>query len=121
MHQFSLFIRYLLEFLLLFYICVLGYFGIHMYRISHEPEMGLQEILRNGVLPVATRTSLHTYHIYEGNPAGFDYELLRAFADYLNVDLDIQVVDGILEMQEMLASGKAALAMPGAPVSWSEA
>lgn len=118
MQHLAFFIRYLVEFLLLFYLCVLGYFGVHLYRISHEPEAGLQDILRKGVLSVVTRNSLHTYYTYEGKPAGFDYDLLKAFADYLNVDLDIRLVDGILEMQEMLSSGEAVLAFPGSPVSW---
>jgi membrane-bound lytic murein transglycosylase F len=47
------------------------------------------------------------YFIYKGEPMGFHYELLRQFADYLNLNLEIVTENDINKSFEMLKSGQA--------------
>ncbi len=50
----------------------------------------VERIKQSGHLRLITSKSFNTYYLYEGNPMGFEYDLAKAFADYLAVELDIQ-------------------------------
>ena len=56
-------------------------------------ETHLQRIQTSGKLTVITFNGPTTY--FEGNqgPSGFEYELTSAFAEHLDVELDIRVAD----------------------------
>lgn len=57
------------------------------------PVSTMAEIHATGTLRVATVNSATTYYLGPAGPTGFEYDLARAFADQLGVDLKIQVVD----------------------------
>ncbi|HSL61837.1 MAG TPA: membrane-bound lytic murein transglycosylase MltF [Desulfotignum sp.] len=65
----------------------------------------LDRIQQSGVLRMITSDSLTNYYLYNGEPAGFEYDLAQAFARYLNVDLDI-VTPGWNHLQIYLDLGK---------------
>jgi len=65
----------------------------------------LERIKRTGIVRLITDNSVNTYYYHNGQPAGFEYELALAFADFLNVELDV-VVPGWNNMFTGLEQGK---------------
>ncbi len=63
--------------------------GIMLVVISVNTPTQVEAIKQKGVLRVATRNTPMTYYIDKGRPAGFEYELARAFADYLGVRMEL--------------------------------
>ncbi|CAA0087982.1 Membrane-bound lytic murein transglycosylase F [Zhongshania aliphaticivorans] len=79
----------------------------------------LQEIRDSGVLRVLTRNGATTYYESQGAPAGFEYHLALAFADHLNVDLEMIPVVSIDEVFSGLAENKAEIAAAGLSITSS--
>lgn len=71
-------------------------------------ENSLAQIKNTGRLSVITDNSAHSYFIYREKPMGFEYELAKAFADYLEVDLKI-LTPGWDDLFTTLNSGKGDL------------
>ncbi|HCY87213.1 MAG TPA: membrane-bound lytic murein transglycosylase MltF [Desulfobacteraceae bacterium] len=61
---------------------------IHTQRLGHGLNT-VERIQQAGKLRLITDNAINTYYYYEGRPTGFEYDLAQAFADYLNVELDI--------------------------------
>ena len=53
----------------------------------------LEEVLQRGTLQVLTRNGASSYYLGADGPTGPEYELARAFADYLGVQLEINVTE----------------------------
>ena len=66
----------------------------------------LDDIKERGKLIVLTENSSTTYYTIQEQKLGFDYELAQAFADYLNVDLEVRVVNDVDSMFAMLYRGE---------------
>jgi membrane-bound lytic murein transglycosylase F len=49
------------------------------------------------------------YYIYRGEPLGYQYEILKAFAESLGVTLEIRIVDDVAESFRMLDEGRCDL------------
>ncbi|WP_231730936.1 membrane-bound lytic murein transglycosylase MltF [Lacimicrobium alkaliphilum] len=49
----------------------------------------LQQVTDSGVLKVGTQYGLTTYYTGPNGPEGFEYELVKGFADYLGVRLEV--------------------------------
>jgi membrane-bound lytic murein transglycosylase F len=78
--------------------------------LIHNKEFGsdhssVERIKKTGVLRLITNNSINTYYYYNGKPTGFEYDLAREFANFLNVDLDI-VTPGWNNMFSYLEQGK---------------
>ncbi len=65
----------------------------------------LEGILKKGKIVLITQNSTNTYFIYRDEPRGFEYELAKAFADHLGVELKI-VTPGWTEMFKLVDRGK---------------
>ncbi|MBU8911335.1 MAG: membrane-bound lytic murein transglycosylase MltF [Desulfobacterales bacterium] len=85
-------------------------FFVFLSVLIHNKKIGsdlssIERIKKNGVLRLITNNSINTYYYYNGQPTGFEYDLAREFADFLNVDLDI-VTPGWNNMFSYLEQGK---------------
>lgn len=61
---------------------------------SLRPEnipTNLEQIREEGVLRVVTEYNSTSYFIYRGQPLGFQFEMLQALADHLELELDVSV------------------------------
>ena len=70
-----------------------------------EAPNNLDRIKKQGKITMITDNSAVSYYIYRDSPMGFEYELAKEFARYLDVDLEI-VTPGWGSMFESLNQGK---------------
>ena len=73
-----------------------------------EPR-SLEDILESGRLRAITTYSGTTYFLYRGRPMGFEYEILKRFADDLGVELDIVIAKDENKLIQMLNSNQGDL------------
>lgn len=79
-----------------------------------EPPSEIERIRNDGVLRVLTRNSPSTYFQDRNGEAGFEYELIKRFADQLGVELRLETADSIEALYTQLASpGGAPMAAAG--------
>ncbi len=64
--------------------------GIWVFRTT---ETDLKRIKDQGEITVLTRNNGHCYYNYQDSPMGFEYDLARAFADHLGVELRVRTPD----------------------------
>lgn len=77
----------------------------------------LEEIRESGELVVVTRNSPTTYYLGPDGPTGFEYDLAREFADYLDVELRVVMPDSFNRILPMVASGEAHFAAAGLTIT----
>ncbi len=77
------------------------------------PKSQLQTIKDRGVLRVVTRNGPTTYYTDRDGPTGFEYQMVKRFAEQLGVKLQIQVARTIPEVIADVASGEADIAAAG--------
>ena len=53
------------------------------------PDDALSRILKRKTIRLITDNNANTYYLYRGQAMGFEYELASAFADFLNVKLEV--------------------------------
>lgn len=80
-------------------------------------NIGLEEIRERGTLRAMTTYSATSYFLYRGEPMGYEYELLKRFADYIDVDLEIVVTDDIDSMFYELNKGNVDLIAHGLTIT----
>ncbi|ODC02392.1 lytic transglycosylase F [Terasakiispira papahanaumokuakeensis] len=73
----------------------------------------LEEILKRGKLQVLMRNTPSVYYENRNGPAGFEYELVKAFADHLGVQLEVISGHSISDMETALLEGQADMAAGG--------
>ncbi len=74
-------------------IALLGLLLFLTFMIHHK-EIGsdlntVEKIQKTGVLRLITNKAINTYYYYDGKPTGFEYDLAKEFANFLNVELDV--------------------------------
>lgn len=75
----------------------------------HSIKSDLPEILSSGKLTVLIENSSSSYFIYKEKKMGFEYELLKLFADEIGVRLDVKVVHNLDNLVGMLNKGEGDL------------
>ena len=85
--------------------------------ISVNTPTQLEAIKDKGVLRVATRNTPTTYYIDKGRPAGFEYELARAFAKHLDVRLELVLPPTFADLFETMRMHNAHLAASNLTIS----
>lgn len=66
----------------------------------------LSEIKKRGKLIAVTDNNSTSYFIYRGSPLGFQYELLKEYAEHIGVDLEIVISNNIEEKIKLINKGK---------------
>lgn len=56
-------------------------------------NQALERIQRSGAITVITRNNAHCYYTYRDQSMGFEYDLAKAFADFLGVELRVRVAE----------------------------
>ena len=69
-----------------------------------QPPTTLERIKEQGVLHVITRNSPSTYFQDRNGDTGFEYELVKRFADHLGVELKIETADNIDQLYNRLSA-----------------
>lgn len=77
----------------------------------------LERIQANNELIVITRNSSTTFYEGPDGPTGFEYELAKHFADYLNVELHIVIPPNFNDILPLTALGDAHLAAAGLTIT----
>jgi len=99
-----------------FIILGLFLFSISGCGLSQDPTT-LDGIISKGEITVITRNTPHCYYLYCGHPIGFEFDLARAFADFLGVKLKVKIVKTTDELIPTLKAGKGAFIAACMPVS----
>ncbi|MDL5050897.1 transporter substrate-binding domain-containing protein [Oscillatoria amoena NRMC-F 0135] len=68
-------------------------------------NIDLDQIRERGFINALVDNNSYSYFIYRGRSMGFEYELLRLFADHLQVDLRIKIESGIEQAIDRLNQG----------------
>ncbi|MCL6417687.1 membrane-bound lytic murein transglycosylase MltF [Aestuariirhabdus sp. Z084] len=80
---------------------------------AHATQTGFTDILQRKVLRVVTRNAPTTYFEGAVGAEGFEYELVRDFADSLGLELELVVKHSIVDVLDALAKGEADIAAAG--------
>jgi len=79
-----------------------------------ESDPVIKDIRKQGKLIVLTRNAPSTYYLNaEGAPAGFEYDLSKALADSLNVEVEYKVYENIEEIISAVNLGAGHIAAAG--------
>ncbi|TVV45421.1 membrane-bound lytic murein transglycosylase MltF [Thalassolituus sp. C2-1] len=73
----------------------------------------LEQVRMHGEIVMVTRNSPTSFYEDRSGPAGYEFELARAFADHLGVTLNVVVADNLNDIFSTLETGKAAFAAAG--------
>lgn len=84
---------------------------------SMADDSRLDLIKRIGKITVLTYAGTTTYYETPEGPAGFEYDLAKAFADHLGVQLRVVVVDKFADVLPRLLRGDADFAAANIPVT----
>lgn len=82
-----------------------------------EPRNKLDAVKRSGELVVMTLNGPTTYYEGPGGPAGMEYDLAKAFADYLGVKLRLVVAENMAEIEAAILANKIDLVAAGIRVT----
>ena len=95
-------------------VCAMGgYFLIR--NTEHEDErknplvtndQDLPAILKRGKLTILAENASTSFFIYKGKKMGFEYEILREFAEDLGIPLDVKIINDLDKMNEQLNNGE---------------
>lgn len=71
-------------------------------------DTSLKYILKKGEITLITQNNAHCFYIYRDQPMGFEYELAKAFAEYLGVKLKVQIIEKWEDLIPVLRNSKGA-------------
>jgi len=82
-----------------------------------DAKRDLEQIKTSGTLRALMVYSGTTYYLYKGRPMGYEFELLERFAEYLDVALEIIVVNNVNELFEKLNNGEGDIVAHGLTIT----
>lgn len=78
--------------------------------LSYNSKTELQAIREAGTLKLVTRNTPSTYFLEKGQPAGFEYELAKAFAEHIGVELDVTLAPSFGDIFKIIKDRDAHIA-----------
>ncbi len=81
---------------------------LFLYSGNDQPTQ-LEQVMQRGSLTMLTRNGASSYYLGPDGPTGPDYELVHKFADYLGVELEIEVAAAFNQLTHLLLDGKGDL------------
>jgi len=72
---------------------------------NKQKDRSLADILKSGEITVITKKNAYCYYLYQDQAMGFEYDLAKAFADYLGVRLNIKIEKNWESMLPALENG----------------
>ncbi|MBI1835813.1 MAG: transporter substrate-binding domain-containing protein [Flavobacteriia bacterium] len=78
-------------------------------EVLNTVKYDLPDILKDGKLTILAENSSTSFFIYRGRKMGFEYEILKEFANEIGVELEIKIVDNLDDLNELLAEGEGDL------------
>ncbi|MCX7985907.1 MAG: transporter substrate-binding domain-containing protein [Bacteroidales bacterium] len=85
--------------------------------IPNRVNIDMPQIKQRGRLVVATIYNTVDYFVYKGTPMGFQFEMLRDYAEYSGLELEILVREDVQEITKMLVEGKCDVVALNIPVT----
>ena len=82
-----------------------------------QPPSLLEEVLALGELRAITRNSPTTYYTGANGPEGPEYDLIKGFATFLGVNLNLQTADRYADLIPSVESGRAHVAAAGLTIT----
>jgi membrane-bound lytic murein transglycosylase F len=73
--------------------------------VETDTISSLDRIKERGYLHAITNYNSSSYFIYRGQPMGFQYDMLKAYCEYLDVELKITVYSNVEEAFQMVNNG----------------
>jgi membrane-bound lytic murein transglycosylase F len=73
--------------------------------------------MSEGVLTTLMDNSFTSYFIHQGQPLGFEYEMLKLFADENNLTLDVKIIGNVESILDSLLAGKGDLVASNLSIS----
>jgi len=74
-----------------------------------DAKIDLPEILQKGKITILAENSTTSYFYYKGKEMGFEYEILKLFAEEIGVELEVKVVNNLDDLVDLLNSGQGDL------------
>ena len=92
---------------------------VYLFRpiVNEYRFVTLHKIKKSGQITIITRNTPHCYYLYRDEPMGFEYELAREFADYLGVELKVNIAESWEAMIPVLNDGAGALIAAGITIT----
>ncbi len=84
---------------------------------SMQEVNDFDSIMSQGTLRVLTLYSSTSYFLYKGEQRGYEYELIKRFADDKGLKLDVKVADNITHLTQLLIDGKGDIIVYEMPVT----
>lgn len=75
-------------------------------NIKSNISRDLSEVLSDGTLTVLLENSSVSFFVYKGRKMGFEYDLLKEFANELGVKIKIKIINDLDNVTELLNSGE---------------
>ena len=95
--------------------------GIIVFLFNGVPKLlnkpVLDRIIESGELKVLIRNSPTTYYVGADGPAGLEYDLVKMFADHLDVKLTLLVPGSFSELLNEIESGRGHIAAAGLSIT----
>lgn len=89
-----------------FFLMLLGVALLTKKPVAAESYRSLNQVVSSGKLRVVSENSSNGISVEDGNTSGFQYEILKAFADTLGVELDISLNNDLKACIVELNKGK---------------
>lgn len=84
---------------------------------SYNFTRDLDEIKKEGKLKALITYSASTYFLYRGQPMGYEYELLKRFADNLGVELELKISKNLNSLLDELNKGNVDIIAHGLAIT----